>query len=129
MKKTISIFLLVLILSAQITGCSKQNSKKYNVSNDFKNQSVELLEEIRNDPELSNSTQTDVSAFLKETSGNSKYTKDEQNLAELIFNYYGQLLIVSTAEASMHISGDNKNYNKQKATADSIKSQIDQYLK
>lgn len=132
MKKSISIFLLTLSIFTQIAGCSKlnkTNSQKYNISNDFKNQSIELVNEIETSDILSNTLETNVYSFIEDIDGNSNYTKDEQNLAMSIFNYYGQLLFVSTAKAEMNLSGDSKNYNKQKSEADSIKKQIEQYLK
>lgn len=122
MKRMLTL-ILAFCLIVPLIGCEQKDQQKYNINNDFKNRIVNILDEIDTNAS-SNQTQNDVTALIKETDNNSQYTKDEQNLSMQVFNYAGQMLLVSNAK----LISDN-NYNTQKANADSIRQKNNQYIK
>lgn len=125
MKKFFSSLFLVSIITCLFFGCS-QNKQNYNISQDFKNKANSIVKQIdaEQDSELlSDQLDTDVTSFIKSVDGNAKYTKDEQDLAMQIFNYYGQTILVEKAKLT-----STDDYNKQKAEADKMRNKINQYL-
>lgn len=120
MKKLFNILLIISVICL-LSGCS-QNKQNYNLSQNFKNKAISVISQIDSNSQ-SNNLETEIESFVKNINQSNSYTKDEKAVAEQIFNYYGQTVIVEKAK-----SISDEDYNKQKSVEDTMRNKINQYL-